>query len=107
LFVDYPVWTGLIALGIPSISIYNLGGGGTYTSYGLSQYPPPADGWGGLLGPSPTTTEAIYGFAVFTAGTSAVPEPSTLALAFARLVVSVAALAARHHFRLTLRSCGR
>src|SRR5215469_5367203 len=49
LFLDYPVWTGLIRLGIPGNSQYTLGGG-FFPSYGLSASSPPADGWGGLLG---------------------------------------------------------
>jgi hypothetical protein len=97
LFPAYPAWTGLIALGIPAIPLYNLGGGGPFPSYGLSSYPPPADGWGGLGGPSPSETEALYGFAVFTASPSgtAVPEPGSLALAFVGLAVCAATRATR------------
>jgi hypothetical protein len=94
-FPVYPAWTGLIALGIPAIPLYNLGGGGAFPSYGLSSYPPPADGWGGQLGHAPTDTLALYGYAVFTAGNPAVPEPSSLALAFVGLVCATFARAMR------------
>jgi autotransporter-associated beta strand protein len=79
LFPAYPAWTGLISLGIPGNSQYNLGGG-FFPSYGLSGYPPPADGWGGLLGGSsenysPKDKRGLYGYAVLTAS----PEPTWLA----------------------------
>ena len=71
LFPAYPVWTGLISLGIPGNSQYALGGG-EFPSYGLSGYSPPAAGWGGLLGGpnedtySPANIRGLYGYAVFT-----------------------------------------
>jgi autotransporter-associated beta strand protein len=79
LFPAYPAWTGLISLGIPGNSQYNLGGG-FWPSYGLSGYPPPADGWGGLMGGStenysPADKRGLYGYAVLTAS----PEPTWLA----------------------------
>jgi hypothetical protein len=91
LFPAYPVWTGLIALGIPGNTQYTLGGG-FFPSYGLTGYPPPADGWGGLLGGSsenysPSDIRGLYGYAVFTA----VPEPASFALAFAGLVCAATA----------------
>ena len=102
----YPVWTGLIALGIPAIASYELGGGGQFPSYGLSGYPPPADGWGGLAGSpadSPSKTEALYGYAVFTA---AVPEPGSLALACMGLVCAAAARATRRRGAAMSRQTG-
>jgi hypothetical protein len=97
LFPAYPAWTGLIDVGIPAITVFNLGGGGAFPSYGLSSYPPPADGWGGQLGHSPSDTLAVYGFAVFTASPSGttVAEPGGLALAFLGLVVCAATRATR------------
>jgi autotransporter-associated beta strand protein len=79
LFPSYPVWTGLIRLGIPpgpGDPQYALGGG-FFPSYGLSGSSPPADGWGGLLGGStenysPRDKRGLYGYAVFTA----VPQPT-------------------------------
>ena len=107
LLPDYPVWTGLISLGSPAIASYELGGDGPIPSYGLSGYPPPADGWGGLAGSpadSPSKTEALYGFAVFTS--PALPEPSSLALACLGIVCAAASRVTRRRGAAMSRQTG-